>query len=92
MVESVLPIQSDNGQEAGDTWPPRPERFPDLMTAVEAAQYLRLDQTGRHNPKAAVRTLDLFRAQGALRATKYARQVWYRRIELERFLETKTEA
>ncbi len=31
-------------------WPERPEIFPDLMTPVEAAMFLRLDQTG-HNPK-----------------------------------------
>ena len=53
--------------------------------------YLRLHETGRHTPKSAVRTLNYFRGRGWLRATKYARLVWFRRAELERFLENKTE-
>ena len=32
--------------------------------------YLRLDELGVHTPKSAVRTLNLWRDQGALRATK----------------------
>ena len=61
------------------------------MTPVEAAQYLRLDETGQHTPDSAVRTLNYWRDQGQLRATKFARRVWYRRIELDRFLKRKTE-
>src|SRR5882672_3642410 len=57
-------------------WPTRPRPFPDLMTPVEAAQYLRLDETNNHTPETAVRTLNYFRDQGELRATKYARHVW----------------
>lgn len=71
-------------------WPERPEVFPDLMTPVEAALFLRLDQTG-HNPKSACRTLNYWRGRGELKATKYARHVWYLRAELEAFLKNKTE-
>mgnify|MGYP006297116527 CR=1 FL=1 len=71
-------------------WPQRPGTFPDLMTPVEAAMFLRLDETG-HNPASASRTLNYWRNTGELRATKYARRVWYLRDELNAFLERKTE-
>jgi len=71
-------------------WPERPPVFPDLMTPVEAAMFLRLDQTG-HNPENACRTLNYWRDRGELRATKFARHVWYLKKELEKFLENKTE-
>jgi hypothetical protein len=71
-------------------WPKRPECFPELMTPTEAAMFLRLDQTG-HNPKSAKRTLNYWRDRGELKATKYARRVWYLKIELEKFLQNKTE-
>jgi len=76
---------------SGEGWPPRPQTFPDLLTPTEAAMYLRLDETGRHTPKSAIRTLNYFRDKGWLKATRYARLIWYRRVELERFLESKTE-
>lgn len=72
-------------------WPPRPERFGELLNTIEAAQYLRLDETGAHTPESAVRTLNYWRDRGELKATKYARRVWFRRVELDRFLERKTE-
>ena len=72
-------------------WPPRPPTFPDLLTPLEAAQYLRLDETGIHTPASAIRTLNYWRDRGELKATKYARRVWYRKAELDRFLATKTE-
>ena len=71
-------------------WPERPEVFPELMTPVEAAMYLRLDDIG-HNPKAALRTLNYWRDNGYLKATKYARHIWYLKVELEKFLKSKTE-
>jgi len=71
-------------------WPGRPEAFPDLMTPVEAAMFLRLDQTG-HNPRSACRTLNYWRDRGDFRATKFARRVWYLKEELEKFLQNKTE-
>ena len=76
---------------ADNSWPERPSAFPDLMTPVEAAMFLRLDQTG-HNPVSACRTLDYWRDRGELKATKYARRIWYLRRELEAFLQKKTDA
>ena len=80
---------SDLGRN--DAWPVRPTCVGDLFTPVEAAQYLRLDETGIHTPDSATRTLNYWRDKGELKATKYARRVWYRRAELDRFLEKKTE-
>jgi hypothetical protein len=71
-------------------WPKRPSIFPDLMTPIEAAMFLRLDQT-KHTPESAYRTLNYWREKGELRATKYARRVWYLKNELKKFLENKTE-
>jgi len=73
-------------------WPARPAVFPELLTPVEAAQYLRLDETGVHTPQSAMRTLNFWRDKGELKATKFARRVWYRRSELDRFLQVKTES
>lgn len=80
-----------NGRLGTGGWPPRPETFPELLTPVEAAQYLRLDETGSHTPRSATRTLNYWRDQGHLKATRYARRVWYRKAELDRFLAVKTE-
>jgi hypothetical protein len=77
---------------SGIKWPLRPTSFPELMTPVEAAQYLRLDQLGSHSPKSAARTLQYWRDRGQLKATKFARHVWYLRLELDRFLAVKTES
>lgn len=60
------------------------------MTPIEAAMFLRLDQLG-HTPKSAKRTLNYWRNQGELKATKYARNLWFLKTELNRFLEVKTE-
>jgi hypothetical protein len=73
------------------TWPPRPATFGNLMTPVEAAQYLRLDETGQHTPRSAIRTLNYWRDRGQLKATKFARRVWYRKGALDEFLAKKTE-
>jgi hypothetical protein len=78
-----------NGSHA--EWPTRPTVFSDLLTPIEAALYLRLNETGSHTPKSAIRTLNYWRDRGELKATKFARRVWYRKSELDRFLEVKTE-
>ncbi len=78
--------------ESPAQWPARPELFGPLLTPIEAAQYLRLNETGLHTPESAIRTLNYWRDKGHLRATKYARRVWYRKAELDRFLEVKTES
>ncbi|MFH1107755.1 MAG: helix-turn-helix domain-containing protein [Planctomycetota bacterium] len=74
------------------SWPPRPATFGNLMTPVEAAQYLRLDETGQHTPRSAIRTLNYWRDRGQLKATKFARRVWFRKAALDEFLAKKTEA
>ena len=80
-----------NVQKGDDNrWPQRPEEFPQLMTPLEAAMFLHLDETN-HTPQMAVRTLNYWRDRGELRATKFARRVWYLKNELEKFLENKTE-
>lgn len=79
------------GQAVASAWPQRPASFAELLTPVEAAQYLRLDETGSHTPRSAIRTLNYWRDKGELKATRFARRVWYRRAELDRFLEVKTE-
>ena len=84
-------MEAENRLRNGANWPNRPEIFPIIMTPAEAAQFLRLDQTG-HSPKSAKRTLDYWRDRGELKGTKYARHVWYMKNELKDFLKTKTEA
>ena len=83
--------QNVSSKDQTTQWPARPETFNELLTPIEAAQYLRLDETGNHTPRSAVRTLDYWRDRGELRATKFARRVWYLREELEKFLKNKTE-
>ncbi len=77
-------------KELSSDWPEKPSIFPDPMTPEEAAMFLRLDQIG-HTPTSAYRTLDYWRDRGELRATKYARRIWYLRSELEAFLRKKTD-
>lgn len=77
-------------QNTSNAWPDKPDIFPELMTPVEAALFLRLDETG-HSPESAARTLNYWRNRGDLKATKYARRVWFLKQELEKFLHHKTE-
>lgn len=77
-------------QSQKNNWPPIPDVFTELLTPIEAAQYLRLDETGNHTPRTAIRTLNYWRDKGQLRATKFARRVWYLKEELEKFLRNKT--
>lgn len=79
----------NNKTQPENIWPEKAKIFPDLMTPTEAAMFLRLDQTG-HTPNSAVRTLNYWRDRGELKATKYARRVWYLKEELETFLRNKT--
>ncbi len=77
-------------QENKRDWPNKPEVFPDLMTPMEAAMFLRLNELD-HNPDTAIRTLNYWRNKGELKATKYARHIWYTKQELELFISKKTE-
>lgn len=83
-------MSEDTVKNDNNKWPQKLVEFPQLMTPVEAAMFLRLDQTG-HTPESAHRTLNYWRDKGELRATKYARRVWYLKDELEKFLQNKTE-
>jgi len=87
---STTMIQHNTKLRDSNEWPKPPQNFPLLMTPTEAAQFLRLDQTNL-NPQSAKRTLNYWRDKGELRATKYARRVWYLKDELEKFLRNKTE-
>jgi len=84
-------MSASSSKNRNQEWPPRPKQFRELLTPIEAAQYLRLDETGNHTPQSAIRTLNYWRERGELRATKYARQVWYLKKELEAFLSKKTQ-
>ena len=79
----------NNKTQSENIWPEKTTIFPDLMTPTEAAMFLRLDETS-HTPNSAVRTLKYWRDHGELKATKYARRVWYLKEELENFLRAKT--
>lgn len=66
--------------------PPSP--CPELMTEEEAIRYLRLDTIrGLRNPK---ETLARYRATGLLRGTQVSKRIFYRRVELDRFLDRVT--
>jgi len=90
-VIACSPMESRTQQDKKPNWPSRPDIFPELMCPTEAAMFLRLDQVG-HTPKSASRTLNFWRAKGELKATKYAKRVWYLKAELEAFLRKKTES
>ena len=66
--------------------PPQP--CPELLTENEAIRYLRLDTIDIKNPSG---TLLRYREQGLLRATQVSKRVFYKRTELDRFLERITD-
>ncbi|MFC1783670.1 helix-turn-helix domain-containing protein [Planctomycetota bacterium] len=61
---------------------------PALLTESEAVRYLRLDTVDIADPGA---TLRRYRDQGLLRATQISKKLFYRRLELDRFIEKQTE-
>jgi hypothetical protein len=61
---------------------------PELLTEDEAIRYLRLDTIGIKNP---AMTLANYRDSAQLRATRVSKKLFYRRVELDRFLERVTE-
>lgn len=67
--------------------PPKP--CPELLTEEEAIRYLRLDTVNVGDPSA---TLRRYREMGILRATQVSKRLFYRRVELDRFLERATES
>ena len=96
MTDELARLQDGDARQNGSRsamveWPLPLSVFPQLMTPLEAAQYLRLHETGSHTPESALRTLNYWRSRGQLKATKFARRVWYLKAELDRFLMMKTE-
>ena len=78
-----------DGAAHGAVLPGEPLRpCPELLTEEEAVRYLRLDTiTGLRNPK---ETLARYRAMGMLRGTQVSKRIFYRRVELDRFLDRLT--
>lgn len=66
--------------------PPAP--CPELLTEEEAIRYLRLDTVGIRDPAA---TLRRYRERNLLRGTQVSKRIFYRRVEIEKFLEEQTE-
>ncbi len=66
--------------------PPQP--CPELLTAGEAIRYLRLDTVNISDPSA---TLRRYRERRLLRGTQISKRIFYRRAELDRFIERATE-
>ena len=85
MIRQADPIPIHVAILPGDS----PQPCPELLTAEEAISYLRLDVDGPKDPEG---TLTYYREKGLLRGTRVGRSLRYRRVELERFLEAKTES
>ncbi len=67
--------------------PPQP--CPELLTEDEAVRYLRLDTISISDTSA---TLRRYRERRLLRGTQISKRIFYRRSELERFIERVTES
>ena len=78
-MNSVAIIPGTNGD-----WQPCPE----LLTEAEAICFLRLDTIDIKNP---AETLSRYRKEGMLRATQISKKLFYRRKELDQFLDRLTE-
>jgi len=60
---------------------------PELLTEAEAIRYLRLDTLGVRDPR---KTLQYYRERGLIKPARISNVNRYRRIELDRFMETLT--
>ena len=60
---------------------------PDLLTEPEAIKYLRLDTDGPKHPEL---TLQHYRQEGLLKATRVGKRIRYLKSELIKFLELQT--
>ena len=89
ITQAILPAVTRYDGDGSVVYYRPAEPCPDLLTEQEAIQYLRLDTiAGLKRPG---ETLARYRASGMLRGTQVSKAVFYRRIELDRFLETLTE-
>ena len=59
-----------------------------LFTRAEAIQYLRLDVAGVKDPS---RSLDYYRKAGLIPGVRLGRCVFFRKTELDKFIETQME-
>ncbi|MHC4674587.1 MAG: helix-turn-helix domain-containing protein [Planctomycetota bacterium] len=76
-------------QFLGPTLPGNPPQLcPELLTEDEAIRYLRLDTINISDPSA---TLRRYREHRLLRGTQISKRIFYRRAELDRFIERVTE-
>lgn len=73
----------------GTSYFPDGRPVPDLLTEQEAIRFLRLD--GEDGPKNPRLTLQHYRDEDILRATRVGKKLRYTRTELLRFLEKMTE-
>ena len=65
-----------------------PQACPELLTEGEAIRYLRLDTINISDPSA---TLRQYREHRLLRGTQISKRIFYRRAELDCFIERVTE-
>ncbi len=65
-----------------------PQPCPELLTEGEAIRYLRLDTINISAPSA---TLRRYRERRLLRGAQISKKIFYRRAELDRFIERATE-
>lgn len=90
MVPAILPAVYDQDEAGQQRLIMAAEPCPELLTEAEAIRYLRLDTIG--GTKNPAETLERYRAMGRLRGTQVGRKVFFRRVELDRFLELQTDS
>ena len=89
ITQAILPAATRYDDDGSVVYYQPAEPCAELLTETEAIRYLRLDTiAGLKRPG---ETLARYRASGMLRGTQVSKAVFYRRIELDRFLETLTE-
>jgi len=79
---------NNNNNFPGTVYFPSGLPVPELLTESEAIILLRLDTNGPKHPE---KTLQFYRSEGLLRATKVGKRLRYTKTELLRFLEEQTE-
>ena len=76
-----------NNNYKGIYYMPNGEVMCELLTEQEAIKFLRLDSDGPQHPEL---TLQHYRKEGLLKATRVGKRLRYLRTELLKFLEEKT--
>lgn len=78
----------DNQYLHGTVFMPSGKPVPELLTPQEAIEFLRLDVEGPEHPEM---TLDYFRREGLLRATRVGKRIRYLKSELIQLLDRLTD-